>query len=210
MNRLEVSTDGFMHNLTQVCKKLCEPIMDIQFSKINLIDSTYFLHSDRIEISEETRINVDQVGCQEIRKKWNEETPTKPTPNFVTEIFFLTVAFHHFGLLSTMRYYKNFCKELEDMQKHGSRFIEMRNSGQFETMNPMQRAAHEQGLLRLQGELDKLVGVKLAMESALLDTVMLEQSIQFYGLVMMWLIKCATGTKDAIPWFRVAQGEAFK
>ncbi|KAJ3274850.1 hypothetical protein HDV01_002054 [Terramyces sp. JEL0728] len=209
VNRLEVSTDGFMHNLTQVCKKLCEPIMDINFSKINLIDSTYFLHSDRIAISEETRINVDQVACQNIYSKWKEENPSKPAANFVTEIFFLTISFHRFGLLSTIRYYKNFCKELEEMQKHGSRFIEMRNSGQFETMNPMQRTAHEQGLLRLQGELDKLIGVKLAMETALFDTAILEQSIQFYGLVMMWLIKCATGTKDNIPWFRVAQGEPF-
>ncbi|KAI8898611.1 ubiquitin elongating factor core-domain-containing protein [Globomyces pollinis-pini] len=205
VNRIEVSTDGYMHNLLQVCKKLSEPIMDLSFSKIGLIDSSFFLHSNRFDHSETTRINVDNESCKQITKEWLDTHPISP-PNFVTEIFFLTLSYHHFGLLSTIRYYKNFVKELEDMQKNGARHAAMRDSGQWATLDPMMRNANEQGMIRLQKELDKLLGIKLAMEAGLFDKAMLEQSIQFYGLVMVWLIKCAAGSNSKLEWFKVAQG----
>jgi hypothetical protein len=92
----------------------------------------------------------------------------------------------------------------------GRKHVEARNSGLWETMNPGTRKAHEQALLTLEKKIDAMIGMKLAMETALFDDTMIEQSVSFYGLVMMWIIKCATGSTEKIQWQRVSQGESFK
>ena len=206
VNRAEVSTDGFMHNILQVCKLLCNPLLDANYSKLALIDTSYLPFQCRFDVSEETCINASKDAYDSFVKAWKEEHPNPGPANFVTEIFFITIAYHHFGLLSTIRYYKNFMKELEEMQTTNDRYVSGRMSGQWDSFPPPVRANHEQGLARFQGEIDKLIGVRLAMEAALLDEPMLEQTIRFYDLVMMWLIKCATGSKQNIDWSRVAQG----
>jgi ubiquitin conjugation factor E4 B len=209
VNRAEVSTDGFMHNILQVSKILCEPLMDPFYSKIGLIDNSYFLRSERFDFSDETRINADKDVTAEIAQKWKEQNPNPPPLNFVTEIFFMTIIYHHYGLLSTIRFYNNFLKELEEMQKQGAKHFQARLTGQWDSLNPVVRASHEQGLNRFLEEYDKLLGVRIAMEGAIMDSVMLEQSVRFYNLVMMWLIKCATGAPGNIQYNRLAQGESF-
>ncbi len=116
VNRNEVSSDGFMFNILQLCKKLSDPIVDQMFSKISLIDTAYFLRYSRLDFSDETRIKVDNEKLKEIIQSMKKED-AQTIPNFVTEIFVITLAMHHYGLLSTIRYYKDFEKEIEEMQK---------------------------------------------------------------------------------------------
>lgn len=40
-----------------------------------------------------------------------------PPPNFITEIFFLTVAFDHYGLVRTIQEHAELRKELDHMQR---------------------------------------------------------------------------------------------
>ena len=209
VNRAEVATDGFMHNILQVCKKLCEPLLDASYSKLHLIDSSYFFHTKRFALGDETRVNADKDTVTFLESQWAAENPSTPSSNFVTDIFFITLSYHHYGLLSTMRYYKNFVKELGEMQNQGARHQAARDGGGWDSFDPITRANHDQGLQRFLGELDKLIGVKLAMEAGLFESPMLEQSLRYYNLVMLWLIKVATGTNSTIQWSRLAEGDTF-
>ncbi|KAI8905797.1 ubiquitin elongating factor core-domain-containing protein [Entophlyctis helioformis] len=210
VDRREVSTDGFMHNLSRVCLKLCDPIMDIRFSKLALIDPNYLLYTTRIDTTDVTRILADKDAYEAHLAAWRTAHPTPPAANFVTEVFFLTLTLQHYGLLSTMRYYAGFLKELEDMRKQATKFRGIRDSGAWNNLQPHVRTANEEGLKRLEAEVDKLVGVKLAMDAALMDRVSLEHSMQFYGLVMMFLVRVANGDLEAtktVAWDRVSRGD---
>lgn len=87
-----VSSDGFMVNITVILDRLCEPFMDATFSKIDRIDIGYLRRSPRVSIADETKINADQHASDDF---YNVEVGD--VNNFITEIFFLTVAAHHYG-----------------------------------------------------------------------------------------------------------------
>lgn len=87
-----VSSDGFMVNVTTILNQLCNPFMDVNFGKIEKIDVDYLRRSPRVDISDETKINIDQKASEEFYAK-----PAEGTNNFISEIFFLTVASHHYG-----------------------------------------------------------------------------------------------------------------
>ena len=92
VNPKEVSSDGFMINVTNILDQLCEPFMDATFSKIDRIHPEYLRRSPRVDIQEETKINADQKAADEFYSH-----PTDGTNNFISELFFLTVAAHHYG-----------------------------------------------------------------------------------------------------------------
>lgn len=104
VNYKEVSGDGFMLNVTTVLDQLCEPFLDATFSKIDKIDPDYLRRNPRVDISDETKINVDQKAADDF---YGQTAPG--TSGFVSECFFLTVAAHHYGTeaaqerMSTMR-----------------------------------------------------------------------------------------------------------
>ena len=99
-----VSNDGFMVNVTTVLDQLCEPFMDARFGKIDRIDVNYLRRNPRVDISDETKINADQKTADDFYAQ-----KADGTSNFISEIFFLTVAAHHYGTeaaqtrMSTMR-----------------------------------------------------------------------------------------------------------
>lgn len=41
-----------------------------------------------------------------------------PPPNFLSNIFYLTIAMAHYGILRTISHYNDFGKHLDDMQRH--------------------------------------------------------------------------------------------
>ena len=87
-----VASDGFMVNVTSVLDQLCEPFMDAQFGKIDRIDVNYLRRNPRVDISDETKINADQKTADDFYAQKAEGTS-----NFISEVFFLTVAAHHYG-----------------------------------------------------------------------------------------------------------------
>lgn len=87
-----VSTDGFMVNVTDTLGRLCEPFIDAQFGKIEKIDVDYLRRNPRVDISEETKINADQQTADTFYAQ-----TLAGTNNFISEVFFLAVAAHHYG-----------------------------------------------------------------------------------------------------------------
>lgn len=86
------ASDGFMVNVTVILDRLCEPFMDAQFTKIDRIDVKYLRRHPRLVIKDETKLNADQHTSDEFYAQ-----PTDGTNNFISEVFFLTVAAHHYG-----------------------------------------------------------------------------------------------------------------
>lgn len=104
-----VSGDGFMMNVTNTLDRLSEPFMDATFSKIGKIDVDYLRRNPRVDISEETKINADQKMSDDF---YANKVDGKS--NFISEVFFLTVAAHHYGTEAAQ-------SRAEDLQKQVKR-----------------------------------------------------------------------------------------
>lgn len=120
-----VSSDGFMVNITTVLDRLCEPFMDATFSKVHRIEVEYLRRSPRVNIKDETKINADQSASDEFYSQQVEGTS-----NFISEVFFLTVAAHHYGteaantqLSNKERSVRQFEKEIARMEAERPKFI---------------------------------------------------------------------------------------
>jgi ubiquitin conjugation factor E4 B len=98
------------------------------------IDPAYYAHTKRIDLKDETRINA----TNEEANRWleNNRLPeggmsssncrfilfsyklVAPSPNFISDIFYLTVAMSHLGYLQTIQRFNDTSRQLEDMQRH--------------------------------------------------------------------------------------------
>lgn len=108
----EVASDGFMVNLTAVLDSLCEPFMDSTFSKINKVDIDYLRRVPRVNMSDETKLNADQATSDQFYGQ-----KVDGTSNFISEVFFLTLAAHHYGLGATNSKLKDLDKDIKYIEK---------------------------------------------------------------------------------------------
>ena len=88
----EVASDAFMMNVSVILDRFCDPFMDTSFSKIGRIEVEYFRRAPRIDISDETKINADQAKSDAFYA-----SKTTGSSNFISEVFFLALAAHHYG-----------------------------------------------------------------------------------------------------------------
>ena len=116
-----VSSDGFMINVTNVLDRLCDPFMDAKFSKIDRIDVNYFHRSPKVDIAEETKINADQKASDEYYSR-----SVDGTNNFISEIFFLTVAAHHYGTEAAQTKQGEIRKMVQRMEQEFEKMAEER------------------------------------------------------------------------------------
>ena len=124
-----VSSDGFMVNVTNVLDQLCSPFMNAQFGKIDRIDVNYLRRNPRVDITDETKINADQKAADEFY-----QNKAEGTINFISEIFFLTVAAHHYGTEAaqtkqsdTRRMVQRMEKDLEKLEGERQKYINVRH-----------------------------------------------------------------------------------
>ncbi len=107
-----------MYNLLRICNALCEPIFDPSYTKLHLIDVHYLTYTHRLDIHEDTCIKSDKETTDKYKLQWKAEHPNHPPPNFVTEIFFLTLLAQHYGLVSLIRSYQNIQKSIDEIKMH--------------------------------------------------------------------------------------------
>lgn len=91
--------------------------MDATFSKVARIDVTYLRRSPRVKIADETKINADQSASDQ----FYSQTLDGPT-NFISEIFFLTVAAHHYGTEAVNTKLIQLQKDLRFLEKRVAEF----------------------------------------------------------------------------------------
>ncbi|KAJ5889952.1 hypothetical protein N7504_010762 [Penicillium tannophilum] len=181
----KVSSDGFMFNLTTCLDQLCEPFMDASFSKIDRIDAEYLHRDSRVDMSDETKINADQHESDAFYSKKAEGTS-----NFITEIFFLTVAAHHYGSESLTSKLEQLEKDLRHMESTITKFELERHrwSG-----NPRQLQMFEQALKKYKDKLDLGIALKYSLQGVMFDDQWQARSMLFMRYVTVWLLRLVSG-----------------
>ncbi|KAI8831014.1 ubiquitin elongating factor core-domain-containing protein [Chytriomyces cf. hyalinus JEL632] len=205
-----VATDGFMFNIGKTCLSLCEPIMDANFSKIQLIEPYHFLRPTPrlIQPASTSLMFADDDFLNAQKKKWLEENPNAPAANFVTDVFILTLGSLHLGYMGTVRQYQNLIRQIGDLKKEVDRMKAERDTGAW--AGSPDAAMKEFTLKRYQTQLDVWIAQRLVTVTSLLDKVTVDQITRFYNLVMMWLMRVilvGAGTKvGGINWSFLARG----
>ncbi len=87
--------------------------MDASFSKIERIDADYFRRAPRVDITDETKINADQATSDAYFA-----SKAGGTTNFISEVFFLALAAHHYGSEAANSKLKNLEREISSVEKH--------------------------------------------------------------------------------------------
>lgn len=176
-----VSSDGFMVNVTVILDRLCEPFMDATFSKIDRIDIDYLRRSPRVDIKDETKINADQTTSDEFYSH-----TVAGTNNFISEVFFLTVAAHHYGTeaanskLSTLqRDVKWLEKELAKMEPERHKYM----------TNPVQLQVFDNHIKKVKDQIARGKCSILAIQGVLLDETVQARSMQLMRYVIVWLLR---------------------
>ncbi|KAL1999265.1 hypothetical protein VTN02DRAFT_4809 [Thermoascus thermophilus] len=180
-----VSSDGFMFNLTTCLDQLCEPFMDTTFTKIDRIDPDYLHRKPRVEMRDETKINADQHASDEFYSKTVEGTS-----NFITEIFFLTVAAHHYGSESLTSKLEQLEKDLRHMESTINKFELERHKW---IHNPIQLRAFEEALKKYKDKYDLGLSFKYSLQGVLFDDQWQARSMQFMRYVIVWLLRLVSG-----------------
>lgn len=182
----EVSSDGFMINVTVILDYLCEPFMDSTFSKVGRIDVNYFRRNPRIDIKEETKLNADQAQSDAFYA-----TKVDGESNFITEIFFLTLAAHHYGSEATNSKMKNLDRDIKYYEKN----IAMLEAERPKLINrPDQLRMLDEALKRHTTVLERAMALKFSIEGILLEQKMQSRSLQFMRYVTVWLLRVASQT----------------
>ncbi|PYH93723.1 hypothetical protein BO71DRAFT_326916 [Aspergillus ellipticus CBS 707.79] len=181
-----VSSDGFMFNITTCLDQLCEPFMDASFTKIDRIDANYLHRNPRVDMKDETKINADQHASEAFYKKTAEGTS-----NFITEIFFLTVAAHHYGSESLTSKLEQLEKDLRHMESTINKFELERHRW---VNNPAQLRVFEDALKKYKDKLDLGIALKYSLQGVLFDDQWQARSMLFMRYVIVWLLRVVSGT----------------
>ncbi|KAF1987879.1 ubiquitin conjugation factor E4 [Aulographum hederae CBS 113979] len=179
-----VSSDGFMVNITGVLDRLCEPFIDTTFSKLDRIDADYLRRSPRVIIKDETKMNADQKTSDDF---YSEKVGGES--NFISELFFLTVAAHHYGTEAANTKLGSLQREVKHLEQHIEKFRQEREKFQHV---PAQLALFESHLKKFEDQLERGKCVIRATQGVLLDELAQRRSMQFMRYVIVWMLKLAT------------------
>jgi ubiquitin conjugation factor E4 B len=181
-----VSSDGFMVNVTVILDRLCEPFMDATFSKIDKIDIGYLRRSPRVDIKDETKINADEKTSDEFYN-----TKLDGASNFISEVFFLTVAAHHYGTEAANAKLSSLQKDVKWLKKELEKFETERHKY---ASNPVQLAMFDKHVKKIKDQIERGTCTSYAIAGVLGDETMQARSMQLMRYVIVWLLRIVSGT----------------
>jgi ubiquitin conjugation factor E4 B len=179
-----VSTDAFMVNVTVILDRLCEPFMDASFSKVDRIEVDYLRRSPRVDIKDETKINADEQASEEFYSSTAEGTN-----NFISEVFFLTVAAHHYGTEAANSKLSTLQKDVKWLQKE---LAKMETERHKYATNPMQLAIFDNHVKKVKDQIERGQCTILAIQGVLLDETTQARSMQLMRYIIVWLLRLAS------------------
>ncbi|KAF2431845.1 putative ubiquitin fusion degradation protein UfdB [Tothia fuscella] len=185
-----VSSDGFMINVTAILDMLCEPFMDASFTKVDRIEVDYFRRSPRVNIQDETKINADQTTSDEF---YATEAAPPTASTFISEVFFLTVAAHHYGTEAANTKLDQLRKDLKNLEKQIRTFEAERVKF---TQNPAQLAQFEVAVKKYKDRLENGTCVVNAVSGVLLDETTQQRSMLLMRYIIVWLMRLVMPPQD--------------
>nr|CAI6419271.1 AEL_HP1_G0007050.mRNA.1.CDS.1 [Saccharomyces cerevisiae] len=112
----ELSSNGFMSNITLLLVRFSQPFLDISYKKIDKIDANYFNNPSLfIDLSGETRLNSDFKEADAFYDKNRKTADSKP--NFISDCFFLTLTYLHYGLGGTLSFEEKMGSEIKALKE---------------------------------------------------------------------------------------------
>ena len=179
-----VATDGFALCISTVFLKLCEAFANPGKPTFAKIDSKYiFREEPRVSHASEAALVPDVAkGLGEWKPK--QDFGSAPAPNFVTEIFFMTLNALHIGVVPTAHRYSN-----DWVGRHG----------RLAQAHRAMRDAPPQEQDRIRGMMKKLIGTKLCFDAQLLNPETLSLTLTFYTFAAMWLCDTADPAGAGLP-----------
>lgn len=183
-----ISSDGFMINVTACMDQLCEPFMDATFSKVERIDVDYLRRKPRVDIKEETKLNADQNTADTFFSK-----TAGGSSNFISEVFFLTMAAHQYGSEAASATLSSLEKEIKRMEKT----IEELELDRHKYINdPVNLRMFDNAVKRFRDKIDQGLSYKHAVQGILLDDLSQARSMQFMRYVIVWLLRLVVPGHD--------------
>ncbi|KAM0754000.1 hypothetical protein T439DRAFT_298470 [Meredithblackwellia eburnea MCA 4105] len=177
-----VSTHGFVINLHSILLSFATPFMDPSYSKIDKIDPLFFKASKRIDIKEVTKMSADQQESDAFYTL--QEGETIPTPNFISEVFFLCLAYLHIGPMHAIREHKGYEQQASHLRR------QMNELEADTTWRGTPNEAQTQAMIDRVKKKRELYSSHLhAYEVQLFDTEYLSRCVSFGNLVMAWLVR---------------------
>ena len=181
VDKKAVSSDGFMINVTVCLDQLCEPFMDATFSKLDRIDIDYLRRNPRVNIKDETKLSADQNTSDEFYAKVADGQS-----NFISEVFFLNLAAHHYGMEATHSMLQSLDRDLRHMEKQ----ISLIEADREKLANsPVQLGMLDRALKKYKDKLNEGTAYKFTAQGVLLDDLNQTRSMQFMRYVLVWLLR---------------------
>ncbi|CCH61751.1 hypothetical protein TBLA_0F02090 [Henningerozyma blattae CBS 6284] len=160
-NPKKLSSNAFMTNITILLIKFSQPFLDVSFKKIDKIDVNYFNNINLlIDLSNETRMNSDYNEANEFYETKNVSTE----PNFISNCFFLTLTYLHYGLGGTLLTNDKLSSQIKSIKEEVKRLKNLnvtngQNSQNFlNSFTDLQIKNMEKSLFLLQSINQSLIG----------------------------------------------------
>ncbi|XP_030843161.1 ubiquitin conjugation factor E4 B isoform X2 [Strongylocentrotus purpuratus] len=184
----QVAGDGFMLNLLAIFHRLSQKI------QLNKVDVRYTHHPKaRIDVSQETKMNMTEQEAQEWLKGIKPETWVEP--KFPTECYFMTLHCQHLALLPACRHYSQRIRTLRELSRLTD---DLQNQEPQWKGTPLERR-NRQLLERWKSQTKKIEKAKVCADAGLLHENLLRGCFQFYGTVMSLLVGLVSPKGPALP-----------
>ena len=190
VNRQTVASDSFMINTFSVLVDFANPFMDAKYARIDKIDADYYRKCQgRLDISEMTKIHATSEEAKAYYDPANVEGSSPP--NFISEIFFLSTAFMHYGLVPALSLHEHLYRQLRHYQED---LQELENNRQYD--GTPQEGAYKQQVERMKAEKEAFQARILASEVQLCDPGFIAKAANFSSFVMTWLVRLVDPKKQ--------------
>lgn len=157
-NQNKLASNAFMTNISLILIKFSEPFLDISFKRIDKIDVNYFNNLNLfIDLSSETRVNSDFKEADEFYDKNKKDEDCKP--NFISDCFFLTMTYLHYGIGGTLLYDEKITPQIKRLRQEIDRIKSISQSqDMFATFASVHLKQMEKSLKVTQSIKDSLQG----------------------------------------------------
>jgi ubiquitin conjugation factor E4 B len=145
-------------------------------------------------VRDETKINADQETSDAFYDK-----KVEGESNFISEIFFLTLAAHHYGGESLSAKVDQLEKDLHEMESQIEKFETERHKW---VGNPAQLRLFEEALKKYKDRYDFGLAYKYTLQGVMIDDIVQARSMQFMRYVVVWLLRLVSDRnvpKESIP-----------
>lgn len=112
----KLSSNAFMTNISLILIKFSQPFLDVSYTKLDKIDVNYFNNlSLLIDLSGETRMNSDFKEADRFYDENKKSGDMKP--NFISDCFFLTLTYMHYGIGGTLLYDEKLSPQIKRLKE---------------------------------------------------------------------------------------------